>query len=123
MVKHYIPSRDRDFDEWFAFMNQYVTEKCSGAEPAWTHIPQAVRTQMLNTYSAWYTAYSVTLKPCTSQAKAEKRRVRKTAEQLIRPFVNQFLRCLPVTDADRDNMGIPNHDPIPRGIPVPESQV
>ncbi|MHB9292843.1 hypothetical protein Holit_01954 [Hollandina sp. SP2] len=87
MAKNYIPSRDRDFDAWFPFMNQYVTEKCSGAEPAWPHIPQAVQTQMLNTCSAWYAAYRITLKPCTSQAKAEDRRVCKIAEQMIRPVL------------------------------------
>jgi hypothetical protein len=36
-AKHdYIPHNDADFDRWFKFLNQYVTQKCTGATPAWT---------------------------------------------------------------------------------------
>ena len=123
MAKNYVPARDADFDGWFTFLNQYVTEKCGAEPPAWNHIPQAPRTELLNACTAWHAGYTLTLKPCTSQERAEKRRLRKAAEQVIRPFVNQYLRYLPVTEEDRDNMGIPNHDSIPTPVPEPENQV
>ena len=124
MKGDYIPSRDADFDRWFKYLNQYVGQKCGGSTPAWTHIPQAARTALADAYIAWYTAYGVTLNPCTPQEKAEKRRVRKLEErQAVRPFVNQYLRYPPVTDEDRDNMGIPNHDVTPTPVPPPENQV
>ncbi|MDR2193896.1 MAG: hypothetical protein LBP19_05435 [Treponema sp.] len=37
----YIPANDAKFDQWLKCMNQYVEDKCAGANPAWTRIPQA----------------------------------------------------------------------------------
>jgi hypothetical protein len=42
----YIPDNDGVFDGWFKYINQYVAEKCGGAAPQWTHIPQAAQTAM-----------------------------------------------------------------------------
>jgi hypothetical protein len=39
----YLALIDAVFNQFFKFMVQYVTAKCSGASPEWTHIPQAVR--------------------------------------------------------------------------------
>jgi hypothetical protein len=107
MAKRYIPSRDADFNNWLKFLAQYVNEQCTGTTPRWTHIPQAARTGLDGAYAEWYTAYSVTLKPCTPPQKAEKRRVRKVAEAAVRSFVNIYLRFHPdVTDEDKLNMGL-----------------
>ena len=56
MTKDYIPVRDKDFNDWFKFLNQYVAQKSGGSTPAWTHIPQAARTALADAYIVWYTA-------------------------------------------------------------------
>jgi hypothetical protein len=42
------------------------------------------------------------------------------AKQVIRPFVNQYLRFPPVTNEDRTAISIPNRDPEPSPVPRPE---
>jgi hypothetical protein len=46
--------------------------------------------------------------------------VRKGVEHAARGFVNRYLRFEPVTDEDRDNMGVPNRDMMPTPVPNPE---
>jgi hypothetical protein len=115
-VRDYVPGRDADFDTWLKNLCQYVNEQCTGASPRWTHIPAAARTGLNDAYAAWYTAYSITLKPCTPQQKAEKRRVRRLPEKTARDFVNTYLRFHPdVTSQDKLNMGLN----VPSGTRTP----
>jgi hypothetical protein len=116
----YIPFNDAEFDHWFKFMIRYVNQKCGGAEPVWTHIPQPPRTALSDAYDLWNTAYSVFLGPHTKVDTEAKNDAKDAAKQLIRPFVNQYLRFLPVTDEDRTAMQIPNKDTHPTPVPVPE---
>jgi hypothetical protein len=124
MAKDYLLLTDAAFNQWFKFMIQYVTGKCSGATPAWTHIPQAVLTAIADMYAAWYTAYSNFLGPHTKVDTEAKNDAKKAAKKAARLFVNQYLRFLPVTDEDRTAMNIPNHDthpsPVPRPGDIPE---
>jgi len=61
-------------------------------------------------YIDWYSAYVLTFDSHASQASREAKRLRAISERALSSFVNSFLRIEPVTDADRDNMGIPNFD-------------
>ncbi|MDR1862775.1 MAG: hypothetical protein LBQ67_02520 [Treponema sp.] len=61
----YIPRPDAEFNNWFKHLSQYVTQKTSGATPAWTHIPPAEVILLNNSYAGWYTAYAMVLKPHT----------------------------------------------------------
>jgi hypothetical protein len=107
LMADYVPGGDAAFDAWLKYAGQYVNEQCTGSDSRWTHIPAAARTELNDAYAAWYTAYAVTLKPCTPQQKAEKRRVRGLTEKATRNFVNVYLRFHPdVTDDDRRNMGL-----------------
>jgi len=110
MAKDYIPSNDKNFDLFFKYIAQYVTKKCSGTKPEWAHIPAADRTALDDMYIAWYSAYALTLKPFTSQERDEKNEQRAVAKKALRHFVNRFLRYEPVSNLDRANMAIPNHD-------------
>jgi len=74
------------------------------------HISQDARTALSDVYITWYSAYALTFQPHIKSVGDEKSRQRKGAEKALRHFVNRFLRYEPVTDADRTNMGIPNHD-------------
>ena len=119
--KGYIPSRDADFNSFFKNIIQYVAAKTSGSTPEWKHIPQEDQDELNMVYAGWFTAYNITLKPHTHEETKEKNRVKKTAEKALREFVNSFLRySKAVTDADRDNMRIPNRDNTrtPQKIPT-----
>jgi hypothetical protein len=120
MGKEYIPYNDAEFDRWFKFLIEYTERKCSGSPPAWDHIPQAARDGLTAAEAAWTAAYAPTMGPHTPQETREKNRVRKSVEHTLRGFVNRYLRFDPVSDEDRDNMGIPNRDLIPTPVPSPE---
>jgi hypothetical protein len=122
MGKNFIPSKDVDFDTWFNNLVEYVFARVMVAQPAWTHIPKADAEALAASFTAWHTAYTVTLKPHTPVETAEKNRVRAVSEKDARLFVNRFLRYPPVTDEDRDNMSIPNHDNKATPIPAPKAQ-
>jgi hypothetical protein len=119
MAQDYLSLIDAAFNQFFKFMVQYVTEKCSGSTPAWTHIPQAVLTAIADMYAAWYTAYAKVLAPHTPVDTEAKNDAKKAAKKAVRSFVNQYLRFDPVTDEDRTAMHIPNHDTHPTPIPIP----
>ena len=112
-MKHdYIPHSDEEFNTFFKNITQYVGLKTSNSAPEWTHIPAAAKTALNDSYTNWYTAFGLTLKPHTPVETREKNRVRVIEERFLRGFVNQYLRFPPVTNADRDAMAIPNHDLI-----------
>jgi len=115
----FIPRPDGLFDQFFKNILQYVASKTPSASPAWTHIPVTDRQAINNSYAEWYNAYSLTLVPHAPQLTREKNRVRLEAERSLRAFINRFLRWPPVTDLDRDNMGIRNWDTIPTEQPAP----
>jgi hypothetical protein len=117
----FIPGMEAAFDSWLKFLIQYVTQKCSGASPEWTHIPQAVLTALANVYAAWYTAYSKMQGPHTKVDTEAKDDAKAVAKAMVRPFISQYLRFYPVTNEDRTAMGIPNHDPHPTPINPPET--
>ena len=110
MARDYIPRRDADFNVFFKNITQYVAQKTTGSPPAWPHILAADIAALNQSYANWYTAYAVTLQPHTRAQKNEKNRVRLVEERNLREFVNMYLRHRPVTDFDRDSMGIPNPD-------------
>jgi hypothetical protein len=107
--KYYIPARDADFDAFFKNICQYVSQKTSGSNPEWKHIPQEAITALNTAYSTWYTAYSkVKGGPHTKAETAAKNAARTASQKVLAEFVNQYLRFPPVTNEDRINMGIPN---------------
>ncbi|MDR1862372.1 MAG: hypothetical protein LBQ67_00470 [Treponema sp.] len=120
--RDYIPSNSAEFDRFFKFMNQYVAQKCDGQTPEWTHILAPARTAMADAYTAWYTAYSQTIGPHTPVETEAKNDAKKAAEQVIRPFVQQYLMFPPVTNEDRTAMGLHNPDLVKTPVPKPVNQ-
>jgi hypothetical protein len=117
MAKNYIPAGDAEFDVWFNNLVEYVLSKVMVANPEWTHIPKPEAEKLAAAFTDWHTAYVVTLKPHTPAETAEKNRVRKVSEKDARTFVDRYLRYPPVTDEDRDKMGV--HNPKQGRTPVP----
>ncbi|GHU28626.1 hypothetical protein FACS1894172_02410 [Spirochaetia bacterium] len=118
----YIPTRDADFDGWFENLRKYVTEKSSGQNSMWIHIPQEKITAFAELYTTWHTAYGKTIAPHTSVDTEAKNRARKAAIVFIRPFVAQFLKFDPVTNEDRMSMRIHNRDTIHSTIGIPTTR-
>ena len=121
--KDYIPARDADFHEFFMNLINYVTKKAMGSAPVWKHIPEEALTALTNAFAGWGVAYAATQKPHTPVETKAKNRARKSSEKFLRDFVNRYLRYPPVTDEDRDFMGIPNPDKTRTPIPPPTAQV
>jgi hypothetical protein len=115
----FIPRGDAGFNVFFKNIADYVGEKTGGHAPEWTFIPSGALNDLNEAWTAWDTAYQITLVPHTSADTKEKNRVRKSSEKTLRDFINRFLRYPPVTDEDRDKMGIPNHNGGRVPVPVP----
>ncbi|MDR1216198.1 MAG: hypothetical protein LBK25_05920 [Treponema sp.] len=119
MAENNMPSKDSEFDVLFKNIVDYSDKKTSGENPAWRHILAASLQELHAAYDAWKAAYEPTKVPHTPVQTAEKNRVRKSSEKVLRDFVNRFLRYDPVTDEDRDNMGIHNRKTSRSPVPVP----
>ncbi|MDR3130133.1 MAG: hypothetical protein LBU18_01155 [Treponema sp.] len=119
-VHDYIPEKDADFDGWFENFKNYVVEMTGGRPPVWTHIPAEKVTGLGARFDAWRAAFQKTKGPHTSVDTEIKNEEKAAALDFIRPFVNQYLRFDPVTDAQRSAAGVNNHDPnrTPVGDPA-----
>jgi len=117
-----IPRKDSEFDSWFLNLKNYVAAKTGGAAPEWTHIPAAAVAELAARREAWHEAFTALAGPHTGVDTERKRHERTAAEAFVRPFIAQYLKFDPVTNADRAAMGVPNrHSPHSRH-PVPSSQ-
>jgi hypothetical protein len=76
---------------------------------------------IMEAYAAWYTVYSKTFGPHTPVDTLARKEGKAAAEKINRPFVNQYLRFLPVTDEDRKAMGIPTRDTHYTPVQPPET--
>jgi hypothetical protein len=108
MAKNFIPRNDKEFENFFRNITDYVIDN----NARWKHIQQNDMDEIESQFSLWMKAYEPTLVPHSPQLTAEKNRVRAEVEKYLRRFINRFLRFEPVTDLDRDNMKIPNPDLI-----------
>ncbi|MDR0411761.1 MAG: hypothetical protein LBH75_07310 [Treponema sp.] len=119
MADNTIPAKDGEYDVFFKNVVNYSDKKTSGDPPAWNHIPTAEMQGLHTAYNAWTAVYEPTKVPHTSTQTAEKNRIRKSSEKILREFINRFLRYAPVTDEDRDNMSIHNKKEGRTPVPVP----
>jgi hypothetical protein len=111
----FIPRPDAAFDAFFRNLTDYVIDN----RARWGHIPQDDVNGLELAFDDWHQAYNKTLVPHIPQLTAEMRRVRAVQERALRAFVNRFLRWPPVTDLDRDKMGVRNWDTVRTEQPVP----
>ena len=118
MGSDFIPRPDAAFNIFYKNIVDYVILHCA----RWEHIPQdnvdELQAQFAN---KWEAAYLPTLTPHYPQATTEKNRIRTESERALRAFINRFLRWPPVTDLDRNKMGIRNWSSTRSPQPVPTS--
>ncbi|MDR3275903.1 MAG: hypothetical protein LBT11_01630, partial [Treponema sp.] len=54
----YIPRPEAAFSKWAQYLLKYVNDKCTGAPPAWTHIPPEALAALAGQLEDWDTAYA-----------------------------------------------------------------
>jgi hypothetical protein len=122
MARDHVPRNDAEFDKHFRFINRYVDEKSGNSQQAWNHIPEEARDVLKDAYASWYAAYIKMTGPHTPVETRAKTETRKEAERKLRAFVRQYLRFPPVTNEDRDAMGINNYSEGKSNIPSPPTR-
>ena len=118
MSTDFIPRQDAAFDAFLKNIVDYVINNCA----RWEHIPQDFVNELQEQFAnKWTASYHETLVPHLPQLTKEKNRVRTETERFLRAFINRFLRWPPVTDLDRDKMGIRNWATSRAPQPVPST--
>jgi hypothetical protein len=111
----FIPRPDAAFNSWAENLCDYVVSM----RATWGHIKLDEANGLATDVYKWQQVYKQTLVPHIPQLTAEKNRLRTTTERIIRAFINRYLRWPPVSDLDRDKMGIRHWDTIRPPSPVP----
>jgi len=110
--RDYIPTNAAQFSVFMGQMIQYVSSQMSVTPLVWTHIPQDRVTALSNSFGVFGAAFTAALETPTHGNVLARQEAQAAATREIRGFVNQFLRFPPVTNVDRVEMGVPNHDTI-----------
>jgi hypothetical protein len=108
-VKDYIPTKDAEFGPWALHLIDYVAKMCA---EVWTHIPPEALDALAAQIDDWDLTYDTAIKTPTSANNSEKRRIRTASDRAVRGFVNHYLRFPPVTDYDRDQIGVRSNNKV-----------
>ena len=119
--RDYIPSNAVQFMVFIKNLVDYVEDQVNVDPPIWTHVDGKRFEALVDKYQAFEKAHNLALTAATPGNITARRTAQDDVTHEMRGFVNQFLRFAPVTNADRVNMGIPNHDTIRTPTPVPSS--
>jgi hypothetical protein len=113
----YVPQNPAQFGAFMQNLLDYADMKLN----VWTNIPQARFDELVGAYEAFQAAFQATIGPHSPAQNLARTEAQAECTRILRAFVNQFLRFPPVTNVDRAEMGIPNHDTIRTDhIQVPE---
>jgi hypothetical protein len=103
----YVPHGDAEFNNWLENLSGYVSKKCSGPKPEWTHIPKSALDELIKAKDDWQAAYARFLKPHSDGVTTAKNTAKKKTVKIVRSFVQRYLRFDPVTEEDCVEMKIP----------------
>jgi hypothetical protein len=109
--RDYIPQNAAQFKEFMRNIIMYV-EAHTGAGKPWANIPVARAAELREIYMQFDEAFDMAMEAPTPANLERRREAQAAVVSVLRVFVNQFLRFPPVTNPDRTEMGIPNHDTI-----------
>ena len=104
--RDYIPQNATQFNVFLQKILQYV------GEHDWEKIPQESRQALTSVTVAYDAAFHAALEAPTPANILRRKEAQVAATKEVRSLVNEYLRFPPVTNADRLEMGIPNHDTI-----------
>jgi hypothetical protein len=124
MSNDYIPQSDGAFLEWAKTLVTYV-----GPKSAIFNIPMESLTPIQTQLAAYETAFDRAQDPNRGKVDVlNKNKARDTLKSSIRTFVKAYLTYnTAVSDADKENMGLPLHDstrtPTPGPTTIPELEL
>jgi len=110
--RDYIPQNAAQFSVFMGQMLQYISTQMNATPLVWTNIPQDRVSALSASFGVFGAAFSAALETPTPANTLARQEAQAAATREIRGFVNQFLRFPPVTNVDRVEMGVPNHDTI-----------
>jgi hypothetical protein len=107
--KHdYVPHNAAQFNSFAQNLLHYVAKMKS----VWSNIPDEPVENLENLYAKYKAAFEATIGQHTSAQNLARNEAQAECTKALRAFVNQYLRFPPVTNVDRVEMGVPNHDTI-----------
>jgi hypothetical protein len=124
MANDYIPQSDGAFLEWAKTLTAYASPKLTNF-----NIPAGAFTPIQAQLTAYETAFEAAQNPNRGKVDVlNKNEARDTLKTSIRSFVKAYLAYNPaVSDADKENMGLPLHDgtrtPVPAPTTIPEVEL
>ena len=107
---HFIPSNAGQFDEFMLRIVETASEKYNSTPKQWDHFPNERLNALSIKYATFAGLYRAALDDPTHANIVARKEAQAAAEHELRGFINQYLRFPPVTNAERAEMGIPNHD-------------
>jgi len=107
-ARDYVPSNAAQFNRFMINLLDYVSAK-SGE---WTNIPEERIEELGAVFNIFAAAFEATQGPHNPAQTLARQEAQAECTRVLRQFVNQFLRFPPVTNVDRLEMGVPNHDVI-----------
>jgi hypothetical protein len=118
MAGDYIPHQDGAFLEWAKTLLTYVNPKLAAF-----NIPPSVLTPIQTQLTAYETAFKAAQNPNRGKVDVlNKNETKSILESLLRAFIKAYLIYNPaVSDADKESMGLPLHDPTRTPVPPPST--
>ena len=110
--RDYVPQNAAQFSLFMQNLLHIVDQKTSGQAREWNHIPQDRVDALSASFAAFTEAFQTANDTPTHGNVIRRQEAQAACTTELRGFVNQFLRFPPVTNADRADMGIPNHDNV-----------
>ncbi|MCL2410527.1 MAG: hypothetical protein FWC97_02680 [Treponema sp.] len=105
--RDYVPQNPAQFNVFMQNLLDYLSNKTSH----WGSYPPSGRiAELQESYNACQAAFHSAIETPTPANRLRRNETQAETVKELRSFVNQFLRFEPVTNADRLEMGIPNHD-------------
>jgi hypothetical protein len=113
MARDYVPHNAAQFNAFMKRLIGCVEPKVTGTPPhEWASVPTERFILLGDSYQLFEQAFNTALETPTPANILRRQEAQAAATAILREFVNQFLRFPPVTNPDRAEMGIPNHDTI-----------
>jgi hypothetical protein len=106
--RDYIPQNAAQFNSFMQNILHYVSKM----KQEWGHIPDEPVANLETLYAGFKTAFEATIGAHTPPQTLARNETQAECIKALRAFVNQYLRFPPVTNVDRVEMGVPNHDTI-----------
>ena len=106
----YVPSNAAQFNIFASRVIEYTRDKKASEE--WANIPMERLETLGLKFAAFVRAFEHANETPTHASILARQEAQAEAVKELRGFVNQYLRFAPVTNVDRAEMGIPNHDTI-----------